>query len=162
VVLILGALAITAAAAVAAIVLTRSAEKTQLPVSNAPLGNLVIDDSNVEDIKAQVEEKVSRGMFETHMNTVWNFPDGKSASTDAVMGNSANNRFPFWFEVKADDDIVYTSSLLPVGSQVKEIKLLKNLSKGSYNATVYVHMVDENGEPVDSSVGFSVTLNIKN
>jgi hypothetical protein len=79
------------------------------------------------------------------------------------MGNSVNNNYPFWFEVTlADGEVVYTSSLLPVGSVVKEIVLSKDLAQGEYSAVIAIHMVDENDEPVESNAGFKVTLIIQN
>ena len=110
VVLILGALAIVCAAVVLAVVLSRGPEP-------AVTGARVIDESNLAEITAEIEEKVAKGMFETHMTTTWTFPDGKSPSSDAVMGNSPNNNYPFWFEVTLSDtgETVYASSLLPLG-----------------------------------------------
>ncbi|MDR1604800.1 MAG: hypothetical protein LBS10_08465 [Gracilibacteraceae bacterium] len=149
-VLILGIVAIVCAAAVAAFVLTR--EKPA--ASNMP----IINEENVAAIEAEIRDKVEKGQFETHMNTIWTFPDGKSASTDAVMGNSAGNNYPFYFEVIVNGDAVFTSGLLPVGSQMKEITLDKDLDAGTYPAVVKIHLVDENNEPMDSQVGFDITL----
>jgi hypothetical protein len=162
IVLILGALIIICAAVVAVILLTRpSADIGEAPT---PGGNLVIDESNIESIEAEINERVAKGMFETHMNTTWSFPNGSSASTDAVMGNSASNNYPFWFDVNLQDtnETVYTSSLIPVGMNIKEIVLTKDLDPGSYPAIIQIHMVDENNEPIESNMGFSVTLIVKN
>ncbi|MDR1321197.1 MAG: hypothetical protein LBK56_07190 [Gracilibacteraceae bacterium] len=161
IVLILGALAIVCAAVVAVIVLTRPA--ADIGEERTPLGNLVIDDNNIEQIQRDVEEKVARGMFRTYMTTTWTFPDGKSASSDAVMGNSDANAYPFWFEVTLNDtdEVVYTSSLLPVGSVMKEIILDKDLEAGTYGAILTIYMVDENNEPVESNMGFMLTLTVQ-
>jgi hypothetical protein len=160
--LILGGIAIIASAIVAAIFLTRS--PTNIKDSQTPLGNLVVDADNVADIQSRMDEKVAKGMFETYMNTTWTFPDGESASVDAVMGNSANNNYPFRFEVTLRDggETVYSSSLLPVGTEIKEIILSKDLDKGTYPAVVKIHMADETGEPVESNAGFNITLVIRN
>jgi hypothetical protein len=157
VVLILGALAIVCAAVVLAVVLSRGPEP-------AVTGARVIDESNLAEIQAEIEEKVAKGMFETHMTTTWTFPDGKSPSSDAVMGNSPNNNYPFWFEVtpQGANEAVYTSSLLPVGSQVAEIVLDKDLEAGTYPALLTVHMVEEDGTEVESNMGFNITLIVEN
>jgi hypothetical protein len=162
IVLILGALVIVCAAVIAIILLTRPT--SDIMDNNAPLGNLVVDEGNVADIQSQIDEKVAKGMFETHMNMTWTFPDGEKASSDAVMGNSANNNYPFWFELTLDDtgEVVYTSSLLPVGAALKEIILSEDLDAGTYPATIYIHMIDENNEPVESNMGFGITLVIQN
>lgn len=157
VVLILGALAIVCAAVVLAVVLSRGPEP-------AVTGARVIDENNLAEITAEIEEKVAKGMFETHMTTTWTFPDGKSPSSDAVMGNSPNNNYPFWFEVtpQGANEAVYTSSLLPVGSQVAEIVLDKDLEAGTYPALLTVHMVEEDGAEVESNMGFNITLIVEN
>jgi len=171
VILILGIVAIIAIAVVAAVVLTRPKPSdnspdniTDINSGYKPIGNLIVDEDNLAEIEREVSERVAKGRFETHMNTTWTFPDGKSASTDAVMGNSVNNNYPFWFEIvlPGTEEPIFTSSLLPVGSQLAEIKLDTPLEQGEYQATIYVHMVDENNEPVESNMGFSITLKVKN
>jgi hypothetical protein len=158
-VLLLGSLVILATTIITIVILTRPKPQAQLPVSNTE-NNLVVNESNVAEIQENFNKTISSGMVETDMNTTWTFPDGKSASTDAVMGNSGNNQNAFWFEVILNEtnEVVYTSSLLPVGSSVKDIFLSKNLEKGTYNADVRIHLVDEDNNPLDSNLGFNVTL----
>jgi hypothetical protein len=156
IILILGIFVIVCAAIIIAILLLRTPE----PAGGVP----VIDENNLEEIMSEIEEKVARGMFETHMTTTWSFPDGQSPSSDAVMGNSAANNFPFWFTVTLADsgEIVYTSSLMPVGSQLAEIVLGEDLDAGTYPAVITIHMVDEEGEEVESNMGFNITLLVAN
>jgi hypothetical protein len=156
--LILGVVFIVAAAAVVIVIVLKGAPAEQPNVAAIGVGAHFVDDSDLASIEEALREKVAKGMFTTHMNTTWTFPDGKSASTDAVMGNSSSNNYPFWFEVKLDNAVIFESSLLPVGSQVKEIVLNKDLPAGTYPAVVSVHMTDENGEPVESNMGFNITL----
>lgn len=160
--LILGVTAIIAAAVVAVVVLTRSRPPQVLPVAEAS-GIPVIDEDNLSEIQGDIKDKVAKGMFETHMNTTWKFPDGKHASSNAVMGNAASNNYPFWFEVilKDTDEVVFTSSLLPVGTNIKKIVLDQDLDKGEYDAVVKIHMVDENNEPVEGNAGVNITLVIE-
>jgi len=163
VVLILGSLVIIAVTIIAVIILTRKPEAVSgnhVPIGGTP----VINQDNVVDIMEGITERVARGMFHTHMNTTWRFPDGKSPSSDAVMGNSARNNFPMWFEVTINDtgEVIYTSDLLPLGSQVKEVRLNRELESGTYPATIHIHMVDEDGSPVESNMGFSINLIIQN
>jgi hypothetical protein len=157
IILILGILVVVCAAVVAAIVLTREAPPAQT-------GARVIDESNIEEITAEIEEKVAKGMFETHMTTIWTFPDGASPSSDAVMGNSPNNNYPFWFELSlySTGEVVYSSSLLPVGSQIAEIVLEKDLDAGTYDTLLTIHMVEEDGAEVESNMGFNITLIVEN
>jgi hypothetical protein len=158
--LILGIVLILAAAAVVTVIMLRDKGETDDSGGNIP----VIDENNYADIMADVQEKVDKSMFQTHMNAIWTFPDGKSASKDAVMGNSTGNNYPMWFDVTVDGEVVYTSSLLPVGTQVKELVLDKDLDPGKYEASVAVHLVDDtnNNEPLDTNVTLSVEIIVQN
>jgi hypothetical protein len=153
--LILGSVAIVAAAVVAIVLLTRPAEAPASAVR-------VIDQAYVTEIQEDIQDKVDQGMFETYMTTTWSFASGESPSSDAVMGNSVNNNYPFWFELTLADtgEVLFESGLLPVGTQIESITLSKDLPAGRYAAKVSIHMVDENNNPIDTNAAFNVTLNI--
>lgn len=152
--LISGGVVVAAAAVVVAVLLLREEP------APAPQSTNVMTLDNYEQIHMEIEEAVEKGMFQTYMNNVWRFPDGSSPSSNAVMGNSPNNNYPFWFEVKLADsqEIVYTSAQLPVGTAIKEMILEKDLDKGEYAALVEIHMIDENGDEVENNASFKVTL----
>jgi hypothetical protein len=100
-------------------------------------------------------------MFETHMNTIWSFRDGHSPSHDAVMGNAAGNNFPFYFTVTLDTgEVIFTSGLLPLGTQIDGILLDRALDAGTYPAVVNIHMIDD-GVPVETNMGINITLIIE-
>jgi len=151
IILIFGSLIIICAAIIIGILLLRDKPEVITPVATP---------GNLADIQGDIQDKVAKGMFMTHMNTTWTFTDGQSASDDAVMGNSSANTYPFWFTVTLSDtdEVVFKSGLLPVGQQLTEIKLDKDLDAGTYPATVNIQMVDENGEELDSNMGFNITL----
>lgn len=156
VVLILGAVVIVTVGVVAAIILTRQPAAAPIAANNLP----VVNSDNLDNVLNSIHDAVEAGMFETHMNTAWTFKDGKSPSNDAVMGNSQNNNFPFWFEVTVNGEVVYKSDLLPVGTQVKEIILNKDLDAGTYPATVQIHMVDDNNQPIDGNMSLNITITV--
>lgn len=149
--------------------------KKDTPSKNEPLsasdGNmLVIDQNNLKDVEDLLEDKVSNGMFEINMNGIWNFPDAKSASTDAYIANSHANSKPFYFEVILADTgkTVFKSTVLPVGSSWGEIKLNDTtLKSGSYDAKVVHHMLkvvnegsDNQSFEEESTFDVAVILNI--
>lgn len=154
IILIFGSLIIICAAVIIAILLLRE-EPEGIAVANA---------SNIEQIQGEVKDKVAKGMFMTHMNTTWSFKNGGSASYDAVMGNSSANTYPFWFTLTLADtsEVIYQSGLIPVGQQISEITLEKDLDKGTYPAVVNIQMVDENGKEMDNNMGFNITLIVEN
>ena len=162
--LILGIVLILAAAAVIIVyLLTRGADIIEVSVQ-PPSGNMVVDEDNVMNIRDMLREQIDRGLFTTYMTSTWTFPDGNSPSTDAVMGNSEHNKFPFWFTVKlyGTEEVVFTSTLLPVGSQLAEIKLDTPLPQGRYNAEIDINMIDLDGFPVENNIGLGITLVVLN
>lgn len=129
-------------------------------------GNFVIDNGNLDALTDLMESNVSEGMFECNMTTTWNFPNGKTASTDAYVANANTNSKPIYFEVVLinSNETVFTSDLIPVGKKIKTIKLDTNLSKGVYNAKCVYHLMDkqDDGKYKEySQASFSITVAVK-
>jgi hypothetical protein len=105
----------------------------------------VIDEDNIQEVLAEMEEKVAEGYFETSMNMIWTFPSWREPSTDAFIANSAANNFPAWFDIVLDEtgETICVSPLIPVGSQIKELKLNQKVPKGEHAVTITFHMVDQ-------------------
>lgn len=123
-------------------------------------GVLVIDESNLEDVEEQLAETVAEGTFEVNMNTTWNFPNATSASSDAYVANGKANTRAISFEILVDGtEVVYSSTVIPVGKQIKEIILDKKLEAGSYPALCLYHLLNEDGTE-SSSCGINITINI--
>ena len=117
----------------------------------------------MEDMGNEVQE----GYFETYMNTVWTFPDGASESTDAVLGNSPNNKKPIRCEVMLADsnEVVLSTGVLPVGAEMPPFKLEVDLDAGKYEAVCMVYLLNEedDGTYTDySNAGFNVTIIVEN
>lgn len=120
-----------------------------------------VDEDNAGDIVDEMSEKISKGMFECKMTTAWTFDDGKSESPNAYVANVENNLYTLYFDVieESTNELLYSSPMLPVGTELKNFKLDKELAAGEYDAVVMYTMVDENMEEV-SSVGFKVTISV--
>ena len=101
-------------------------------------------------------------LFTTDMNMVWTFPTGKRTSSDAVIGNAAENGYDVYFEVFLDDEeqtLLYSSPILPVGKRLDKLKLDKALPAGMYGAICTFHLLDkEDNKKEVSDVSFNVTL----
>lgn len=121
----------------------------------------IVDEENAGDIVGEMTDKVSKGMFECKMTTAWTFDDGKSESPNAYVANVENNLYTLYFDVyeESTNELLYSSPMLPVGTELKNFKLDKELEAGEYNAVVMYTMVDENSEEV-SNVGFKVTISV--
>lgn len=123
----------------------------------------VITEDNKDDVVKQLQEKVEEGMFEMTMTTTWTFENSSTPSTDSLVGNADSNREAFYFTVARKDtgEVVYTSPEIPVGSQITEVKLEKDVPAGSYPATLQYHFINESGGE-SGSIGVAITLNILN
>lgn len=123
----------------------------------------LVDKDNADEIMSEMSQKVEEGMFECKMTSSWAFDDGKSASPNAYVANVESNRYSLYFDVydNATNDLLYSSPILPVGTDIDNIKLDKELAAGEYSAVVMYTLVDEDDKEV-SSVGFNITISVAN
>lgn len=161
-------LAVALAVCIVLLVLrSRDTGKSQLnddvpDVSQTVLDRGFVDESNMDDIMSDLSEKVEEGMFECKMTTIWTFEDAASASPNAYVANVESNRNAIYFDVyeEGTDELLYSSPILPVGSEIRDIKLDKELPMGDYDAVVMYTLVDEDYEEV-STAGFRIKISIK-
>lgn len=165
IIIIVIAFVILIAALIACIVLLLAKQKEE-PAPESParsnvLDRGIVDEDNAGDIMDEMSEKVEKGMFECKMTTAWTFDDGKSESPNAYVANVENNLYTLYFDVyeETTNELLYSSPMLPVGTELKNFKLDKELPAGEYDAVVMYTMVDENLEEV-SNVGFKVTITV--
>lgn len=126
-----------------------------------------ITEGNYKQIMEEMDNQVQEGYFETYMNTDWTFPDGTSETTNAILGNSPNNKKPIRCEVRlADtDEVIFKTDVMPVGVELPPFKLDKDLDAGTYDAVCEVYLLDEekDGTYTDySNAGFNVTITVEN
>ncbi len=127
----------------------------------------VLTEENYKQIMEDMDNQVQEGYFETYMNTDWTFPDGTSETTDAILGNSPNNKKPIRCEVMLADteEVIYSTGVLPVGAELPPFKLDVDLDAGTYDAVCMVYLLDEeeDGSYTDySNAGFNVTITVQN
>lgn len=139
---------------------------------NTPSGREVVSESRVildedsaagvmEDMRSEVEE----GMFECNMSMTWTFDDTTNPSKDAYVANSKNNKYPIYFDVILKDtgETIYTSPILPVGSELKNFALDKSLDPGTHKVKVmYTLIKDEVSQEPISSAGFIIKVKVGN
>ncbi len=126
-----------------------------------------ITEGNYKRIMDEMEDEVKEGYFETYMNSEWTFPDGTSETTDAILGNSPNNRKPIRCEVVLVDtgEVVFKTDVIPVGAELPPFKLDVDLEPGTYEAVCMVYLMNEekDGTYTDySDAGFNVTITVQN
>ncbi len=123
---------------------------------------VVLDEDSAADVMEEMRQEVEEGMFECKMSMTWTFSDGSVASKDAYVANSTNNKYPIYFDIFLDGEVIYSSPVLPVGAELKNIILDKDLEPGTYNPTVYYYLIrDEVSQEVISSAGFVVTIKVE-
>lgn len=145
-------------------------EKQSGPDNNGPangtppsvLDRGFVDESNADAIMSELSEKVEEGMFECMMSTTWTFEDAASASPNSYVANVESNRHAIIFDVYEEqtNELLYSSPILPVGQEIRGIKLDKELPAGDYNAVVMYTLLNEDYEEV-STAGFRITISIK-
>lgn len=126
----------------------------------------VITEENYKQIMEDMNNEVQEGYFETYMNTEWTFPDGTSETTNALFGNSPNNKKPIRCEVMLADteEVIYSTGVLPVGAELPPFKLDVDLDAGTYDAICQVYLLneEEDGTYTDySNAGFNVTITVE-
>lgn len=124
-------------------------------------------EGNYKQIMEDMNDQVQEGYFETYMNTDWTFPDGTSETTNAILGNSPNNKKPIRCEILLADteEVIYSTDVLPVGAELPPFKLDVDLDAGTYDAVCMVYLLDEeeDGNFTDySNAGFNVTITVEN
>jgi hypothetical protein len=113
----------------------------------------------------EMRNEVAEGMFECNMSMTWTFADGSAKSNDAYVANSTNNKYPIYFDVilKDTDEKIYSSPVIPVGSELMNFALEKDLDPGTYEATVmYTLIRDEQSQEEISSAGFVIKIIVNN
>jgi cytoskeletal protein RodZ len=125
----------------------------------------VITEENAEEEVSDFFKGIPEGIptsYTVTQNSTWEFPDGKSESTNAYVENDANNATPVYFDVVVDatGETVYSSPVLELGAKLDKIKLDKELAKGEYECTLTYHLVDGEQNTL-TTVNVGVTLSVK-
>lgn len=162
---------LVAALAVCITLLVLRAKDTEEPpiaddipdVTRTVLDRGFVDESNMDDVMSELSEKVDEGMFECRMSSFWTFETAASESPNSYVANVESNRYALYFDVYEEqtNELLYSSPILPVGSEIRNIKLDKGLPVGDYDAVVMYTLVDEEYEEV-STAGFRITISIQN
>lgn len=122
-----------------------------------------VSDEKTESAVADLNQQVEDGMITMSMNADPSFDNG-SAKGNLLIENDKSNKHPQVIQIYRNDtkELIYTSSMLPVGQFINEDTLDVKLSKGDYKCTAYFNAVDEKtGEKLGTS-GANITIHILN
>ena len=106
------------------------------------------DEADVDKIVDSLNEKVEEGMINISMNTTPTFSDGTSAGNIMIVNEGVNN-YPQVVEIVRNDnnETIYKSGAIPVGSKIETAKLAVDLPAGTYDCTALFYNVNpETGE----------------
>jgi hypothetical protein len=119
------------------------------PTWNTDIGEDVGDISgkvSQDEIKEQLNQKVDENKINISMNLNPVFETGTSKGNLKIVNEKINNYMQV-VEIYRDDtnELIYTSSAIPVGKQLSSAKLNVPLAKGEYNCTAYFNAIREDG-----------------
>lgn len=117
--------------------------------------NVVVTPENAEEVAAQMAEEdyTEPGYYTVNMATEWHFSKGDAVSEDARVDNIAGNTNPVYFDLflaGEEEEPIYQSPVIPVGSFLEKITLDKPLDAGTYDCVMVYHLVDEEQETIST------------
>lgn len=122
--------------------------------------NVLVTPENVERVLQEAGEAQQSGYYTVTMNPVWHFATGEEASYDAVVENVEKNTNDVYFDVVLSEDeeqVLYSSPVIPRGGRLESIALDKTLQSGTYDCVVVYHLVDEEQNSL-STLRVSITV----
>lgn len=120
-----------------------------------PKRNVVVTPENAEEVAAQMAEEdyTEPGYYTVNMATEWHFSKGDAVSEDARVDNVAGNTNPVYFDLflaGEEEEPIFQSPVIPVGSFLEKITLDKPLDAGTYDCVMVYHLVDEEQETIST------------
>jgi hypothetical protein len=111
---------------------------------------VLVTEENAERIAEELltrdpdEENEIPVQYTVTMTSQWHFKNGESASDNAYVANNKANSTDVYFDVVRNDtkEVIYASPVLPVGSEIRGIKLDSDLEPGEYDCTLIYYLVD--------------------
>ena len=120
--------------------------------------NVVVTEDNVQEVIEQLSEQaeqepVAPGYYTVTMTNEWHFADGKAVSDDAFVANDERNTNDVYLDVvlaENEDEVIYSSPVIPLGAELHDIALDTELDAGTYDCIAIYHLVDEDQNTVDT------------
>lgn len=124
--------------------------------------NVVVTPDNVEDVLKQMEDEdfVDPGYYTVTMSYDWHFATGDAVSSDAYVENMAENTNAVYFDLflaSDEENAIYKSPVIPVGSSLQDIALDQKLDAGTYDCVAVYHLVDDDQNTI-STLRVTVTV----
>ena len=144
---------------------------TEIDNAETPLAGLVWDANaeeggltqrSEEEIRAELNEKVARGMISISMNTSPVFENGISEGNLLIVNSERNNYPQIVYIVRKDTgEEIYRSGGIPVGSKIERAKLAVDLPAGTYDCVAYFNNVDPETGAFLGTAGAEITVTVQ-
>lgn len=129
---------------------------------------VVVTPDNVQEVidemeKKASEERVAPGYYTVRMNYEWHFSGRDAISKDAYVENLATNTNAVYldlFLVEDEENAIYQSPVIPLGSSLQDISLDTPLESGTYDCVAVYHLVDDDQNTL-STLRVTVTVVIE-
>lgn len=130
--------------------------------------SVVVTPDNVQDVISQMEQRateehVESGYYTVYMNYEWHFATGDAISEDAYVENLATNTNAVYldlFLLEDEENAIYQSPVIPLGSSLQNIALDTILEPGTYDCVAVYHLVDDDQKTL-STLRVTVTVIIE-
>ena len=143
------------------VLLTRPKTTIIEPSPSGGRGTVVTED-NAEEIRKQMAEAspVPDSSYVTSMSIDWHFKG--QTSKDAYVANDVANTRTVYFDLFLSDtrELIYSSPYIPVGAEMNEITLDKELESGTYETILVYHLVDDDENDL-STVSIALTIYVE-
>lgn len=127
---------------------------------------IVATEDNIEEVFEELEKPVRDTQYFIDMSLQLKFNTWKESTRNTVVRNNANNSRTVYFELFLDDEngdpgeMIYSSPYIPLGEELRNFGLDKELAAGTYNTTMIYTLVDDNYEKVTTlALGVKVIIN---
>lgn len=126
---------------------------------------VVVTPNNVQEVMDQLEQRASEeltapGYYTVWMNYEWYFATGDAVSENAYVENLAVNTNAVYldlFLLEDEENAIYKSPVIPLGSSLQNIKLDTPLEAGTYDCVAVYHLVDDDQNTL-STLRITVTV----
>lgn len=122
------------------------------------LRGTVVTPNNVQQVLEEMEQEASKepvpaGYYTVMMNYEWHFATGDAVSTNAYVENMRLNTHAVYLDVflaEDEENAIYKSPVIPLGSSLRDIVLDTPLEAGTYPCVAVFHLVDDDQETLDT------------
>ena len=129
----------------------------------------VLTTDNYEELLEEFQQPIEDPTYLVSMSLEWEFDRWDRAARGIYIENYAENTRTVYVDVFLDDEngatmfdeLIFSSPYIPVGVEMRDFALQKEVAAGNYTATVVYYLVDDEFNVLtDVSVG--IRLSIRN